>query len=147
MSANHGDRALEPVKQTKQLEAEIDVLRGRLDQSLAEIDRRRHEYTDVRLQLRKHPGVLIGAGVAGVLLVGGLGFAIWRASRRNEPVQKAKRLRIALGRAVDKPERVAQGEPSVGAKILGAVGTTLAVSLTKKLLEKAWNAPHPDASV
>ena len=142
VNGNDRDKPLEPVKQTRVLETEIEHLRGRLDRSLSELDRRRHEYTDVRLQLKKHPQILIGAGVVGALLVGGIVLAVWRSRKREEPVEKAKRFRLALGRAVDKPDRVAKGQPSVPEKILAAVGTTIAVSLTKKLLEKAWAGPR-----
>ena len=68
-----------------------------------------------------------------------MGFAIWRARKREEIPEKAKRLRIAFGRAVDKPDKVARGEAPVWEKIVAAVGTTIAVNLTKKLLERAWN--------
>ncbi len=142
LNGDGGTHDVEPVKHTRQLENEIEHLRGRLDRSLAELDRRRHEYTDVKLQLRRHPEVLIGAGVLVTLMIGGIAFAIWRARKREEPMQKAKRFRIAVRRAVDKPQRVAKGEPSVPEKILASVGTTVAVTLTKKMLERAWSAPR-----
>ena len=122
----------------REIEREIELLRTRLDRSLAELDRRRHELTDIRLQMKKHPMVFIGAGVVAVLMLGGLGFAIYRSRKREELPQKAKRLRIAFGRAVDRPQKVARGEAPVWQKILAAVGTTLAVSLTKKIVEQTW---------
>ena len=130
-------------KNPRAIEREIDHLRTRLDRSLAELDRRRHELTDVGLQMRKHPQVFIGAGAVVALLVGGVAFSIWRAHKREELPQKARRFRIALGRAVDKPEKVARGDAPAWEKILGAVGTTIAVSVTKKMLERAWSALPP----
>jgi hypothetical protein len=115
-------------------------LRTRLDRSLAELDRRRHELMDLKLQMRRHPAVFIGTGGVLLLVLGGVAFAIWRAHERDKPMAKAHRLRIAFGRAVDEPHKVARGEAPVWEKVLGAVGTTIAVSLTKKLLDKAWNA-------
>lgn len=138
----NGNGAAEP-KAPREIEREIEHLRTRLDRSLAELDRRRHELTDVRLQMRKHPRVFIGAGAAVALVVGGMAFAIWRSRKREELPQKAKRLRIAIGRAVDDPKKVARGEAPVWEKIVGAVGTTIAVSLTKKMLERAWNSTTP----
>jgi hypothetical protein len=44
-----------------------------------------------------------------------------------------------VGRAVDKPEKVARGEAPVWEKIVAAVGVTLATSLAKKLVERTWN--------
>ncbi len=130
-------------KPAREIEREIEHLRTRLDRSLSELDRRRHELTDLKLQVRKHPQIFIGAGAAAALIVGGIGFAIWRANKRDEVPQKARRLRIAFGRAVDQPEKVARGEAPAWEKILAAVGTTIAVSLTKKMLERAWASVPP----
>jgi hypothetical protein len=135
---NEGNGKAEP-RPPREIEREIDYLRTRLDRSLAELDRRRHELMDIRLQMRKHPRVFIGAGAVVVLMLGGVGFAIYRSRKREEIPAKAKRMRIALRRAVDKPEKVARAEPPVWEKILAAVGTTIAVSLTKKMVERTWN--------
>lgn len=126
-------------KPPREIEREIEYLRARLDRSLSELDRRRHELTDIRLQMRKHPRVFIGAGAVVVLALGGVGFAIYRSRKREELPEKAKRLRIAFERAVEKPEKVARAEAPAWQKILAAVGTTIAVSLTKKIVERTWN--------
>ena len=55
-------KAAPPERPPREIEIEIEHLRARLDRSLAELDRRRHELTDIRLQVRKHPVVLIGTG-------------------------------------------------------------------------------------
>lgn len=123
----------------REIERDIEHLRTRLDRSLAELDRRRHELMDVRLQMRRHPLVFAGAGAVVVLLLGGVGYSIYRSRKREQLPQKARRLRIAMGRAVDKPEKVARGEAPVWEKIVGAVGVTIATSLAKKLVERTWN--------
>ena len=138
-----GTVGVEEKKPAREIEREIEHLRTRLDRSLSELDRRRHELTDVKLQMRKHPEVFIGAGAAVALVVGGIGFAIWRSRKREQLPQKARRVRIAFGRAVDQPEKVARGEAPAWEKILAAVGTTIAVSVTKKLLERAWSQLPP----
>jgi hypothetical protein len=124
----------------REIETEIDHLRTRLDKSLAELDRRRHELTDVKLQLRRHPRVVLGAGAAVALLAAGVTFALWRAHQREKPLAKAHRFRLALSRAVARPEQVAKAEPGVGEKILASVGTTIAVALAKKAIDYAWRA-------
>ena len=126
-------------KAPRVIETEIEHLRMRLDRSLAELDRRRHELMDVRLQLRRHPAVFAGACAVVLLALGGVAFAIWHARNRAELPRKVRRIRIAIGRAVDVPEKVARSDAPAWEKILAAVGTTVAVSLTKKLLDKAWS--------
>jgi len=135
-----GNAPAEP-RSPREIESDIEHLRTRLDRSLAELDRRRHELTDVKLQMRKHPAAFIGAGAVLILMLGGVGYAVYRSRKRQELPAKAKRLRIAIGRAVDAPENVARGEPPVWQKIAAAVGTTIAVSLTKKLIDRTWNQP------
>jgi hypothetical protein len=131
-------------KPPREIEREIEHLRTRLDRSLAELDRRRHELTDLKLQMRKHPQVFIGAGAAVALLLGGIGFAVWRSRKREELPNRVRRIRMAFGRAIDEPEKVARGEAPAWEKILAAVGTTIAVSVTKKLLERAWSSTYID---
>jgi hypothetical protein len=133
----NGEKA-EEARSPREIERDIEHLRTRLDRSLAELDRRRHELTDIKLQMRKHPAVFIGAGAVVVLALGGIGFAIYRSRKREEMPQKAKRLRIAIGRAVDEPHKVARGEAPVWEKIVAAIGTTIAVNLTKKIIERTW---------
>lgn len=123
----------------REIEREIETLRTRLDRSLAELDRRRHELTDIRLQMRKHPAVFIGAGVAVALMLGGVGFAIYRSRKGEELPQKAKRLRIAGRRALDQQAKLVRAQPPVWQKMAAAVGTTIAVSLAKKMVERSWN--------
>ena len=134
----NGNGSAEP-RTPREIERDIEHLRVGLDHSLAELDRRRHEMMDVKLQMRRHPAVFVGAGAVVVLLLGGVGYAIYRARKREELPQKAKRFRIAVGRAVDKPQRVARGEPPVWEKIVAAVGVTIATSLAKKMVERTWN--------
>ena len=127
----------EPRKMARELEGEITEIRSRLDHSLAELDRRRHELTDVKLQVRRHPGVVIAAGATVLALLGGMAYAIYLSRQRHKPVSKARRLRHAFARMVDEPEKVAKSLPSVVEKVVAAVGATAATMLTKKLLERA----------
>jgi hypothetical protein len=123
----------------REIERDIEHFRTRLDGSLAELDRRRHELMDVRLQMRRHPAVFAGAGVVVMLILGGVGYAIYRSRKRDELPRKTRRLRIAVGRAVDKPEKVARGEAPIWEKMVAAAGVTIATSLAAKLVERTWN--------
>jgi hypothetical protein len=65
------------------IEREIDRLRDQLDGMVRELDRRRREAFDLRLQLRRHgTAVTAAAGVAFVVVVGG--FVTWRTARRRQ---------------------------------------------------------------
>ena len=122
-----------------EIEGDISEIRTRLDQSLSELDRRRHEATDVKLQIRRHPAVVAAASGVVLLLLGGVAYAIWAARQRERPVSKAKRLRLAVSRMIDEPQKVAKGDPTVAEKILAAAGTAAATILTKKIIERAMN--------
>jgi hypothetical protein len=128
----------EPRKMARELETEITEIRTRLDRSLAELDRRRHELTDVRLQVRRHPMVAVAAGATLLALLGGVAYAVWAARQRNKPVSKARRLKHAFSRMMDEPQKVAKSEPTVPEKILAAAGTAAATILVKKMMERAF---------
>jgi hypothetical protein len=123
-------------KPEAEIEREIDEVRRRLDKSLAELDRRRHDLMNVKLQVSKHPQAVLIAGGAAVLLLGAVFLAARRSRPEPEPVRKLSRFRRAAARAAEHPERVAR-EPPLWEKIAASVGTTVAVALTKRLLDRA----------
>jgi DNA-binding FrmR family transcriptional regulator len=152
-----GERGLSPRESSRQLEGEIAMLRDELGGLVAELDRRRHELTDVKLQAKRHAlgATLTGAG----LLASAAGFVwlgAWRARRRRTTIARIGRLREAVSRMVERPERVA-AEPSVPVKILTAAATAAVATAMKKVLERALHyvlrsraerdALTPDASV
>ena len=133
----------EPAAQARVLETEIEHLRTRLDRSLSELDRRRHELLDYKLQLRRHPQVLLIAGGVMLLLFGGVAYSVYSSRRQSLAVRRARKYKGAMRRAVDQPENVARPrsrESGVAAKILASVGTTVAVALTRRLIERTVNA-------
>ncbi|TMB32014.1 MAG: hypothetical protein E6J61_08340 [Deltaproteobacteria bacterium] len=135
----NGQGSIRPENGPHELEGEISEIRGRLDHSLAELDRRRHEATDIKLQIRRHPGAVAAAGGVVLLLLGGVAYAIWAAHRREQPMNKVKRLRLAVSRMIDEPQKVAKAEPTVPEKILAAASTVAATMITRKLIERAMN--------
>ena len=152
-----GDRILSPRESSRQLEGEIAMLRDELGGLVAELDRRRHELTDVKLQAKRHA---LGTTLTAVgLLASAAGFVwlgAWHARRRRTTTARIGRLREAVSRMVERPERVA-AEPSVPAKILTAAATAAVATAMKKVLERALryvlrsraerDALTPDASV
>src|SRR3954466_4954625 len=78
----------------EQKEAEIERSRARLDGLVTEMDRRRHELGDVRLQLRKHKGLVAAVGGGLVLAIAAVVVFTVRAHRRQSGWRgRAARLR------------------------------------------------------
>jgi hypothetical protein len=125
------------------IEREIGSLQTEIADMVGELDRRRREAFDVRLQLRRHPTAAAVAGVALAALLGGaVALLVYNGRREQRPSYKAKQLRVAMGRVMKHPERVARGEPPPGEKILAAVGTALATLLVKRAFERAVPSPR-----
>ena len=122
---------------TETLGTEIAVVRDELDGLLAELDRRRHEALDVRLQLQRHS---LGAALTVLALVttaaGGVWLGVWRHRRRARLTAQAGRLRHAISRMTEHPERVT-AEPTMAGKIVTAAANAAVAALVKKLLERA----------
>lgn len=69
---------------------------------------------------------------------------IWRARRRNAPMARAGRLREAVRRMIDRPERVAV-EPTALQRIVGAAGSAAAAFLIRAALERLAESARPTA--
>jgi hypothetical protein len=137
-SGETGDQPGEsPRDASRHLESEIAILREEIGGMVVEIDRRRHELTDVRLQLRRHA---VGVSVTAVALIAVAAGAVWlgmeRRTRHQGLLGRLARLRQAVRHMIDRPERVA-AEPTVLGKILTAAGTAAVATLVKKGLERA----------
>jgi hypothetical protein len=116
---------------------EIDVLRHELGGLVSELDRRRHEALDFRLQVKRHPVLVATVTTVAALLVGGAIALIVRETReRRKPTRRAREIRDALGRLVDHPREIAS-QPSIGNKIATAVGVAVATTLAKRLLDRS----------
>jgi hypothetical protein len=126
---------------------EISTLRREMGDLVGELDRRRREAFDVRLQLRRHPVAVSVALVAAAAVLGGTVAMLLRDSRRKErATYKARQIKVALTRMIEHPERVALSE-SPGNKILAAAGSAVAVLLVKRALARpAAPAPKSRAS-
>lgn len=117
------------------VEGEIDTLRGELTGLVAELDRRRHEAFDLRLQLQRHPVAAAVAAVAAALVVGGALAIVVRGRReRRRPSVRAREARRALARLLDHPDRVA-AEPSAAVRIATAALSVAATTLVKRFID------------
>jgi hypothetical protein len=136
-TARNNGRTLAAPEATKALEAEIAVVREELGELVAEMDRRRHEALDIRRHLRRHAVeiTLTTIGLVGAA-TGFVWLGMWRARRRERLTSQADRLRRAMTRMMDRPERVA-AEPTVPAKIVTAATNAAVATLIKKVLDRA----------
>jgi hypothetical protein len=118
------------------IEAEIMRQRGELTTLVGELSRRAHELTDVGLQIRRHTLGFAGTvGAVAAVAAGAIALGRWRARRRDAPMARGGRLREALGRMIDRPERVAV-EPTATQRIIGAAGAAAAAFLVRAALER-----------
>jgi hypothetical protein len=123
------------------LELEVDRIRHNIGELVRELNHRRHEAFDLRLQFRQHAGRLVLVGVAfAALIAGTIALAAARLRRRRSIRTRVTKLRDALRRISAHPERVAERQPNVPRKLLAAGGTAIATALGKKLAKRLVSA-------
>jgi hypothetical protein len=116
---------------------EIEVLRHELGGLVSELDRRRQEALDLRLQLRRHPVLVATVVTVAALLVGGaLALVVREGRERRKPTRRAREVKDAFSRLLEHPREVAS-QPSIGNKIATAVGVAVATALAKRLLDRS----------
>ena len=105
---------------------------------VSELDIRRYEAFDWRIELRKHaaPMMLTGLGVLAVA-AGATVLSARRRRLRNRPLAKARRLRDALARVIAHPELIAQPRPSIANRALAAAVSSAAGSVAKVVTDRA----------
>jgi hypothetical protein len=118
---------------------EIAVVREELDTLLGELDRRRHEALDVPLQLRRHAfGISLTILALVFTATGSVWLTLWRRRRTERLGARAGRLRQAVSRMTEHPERVA-AEPTVAGKIAVA-----AANAAVAVLVNCWRVLRSD---
>jgi hypothetical protein len=123
-----------------ELEGRIVALRGELGELVTQLDRRRHEAFDVKLQYSRHRALFLLGGVALAAALGaGIAAAIRDRRERSRPAERARRARRALERLIDDPEHMAR-ESTVGEKIVAAAGTAIASLVVKRALDQVMPA-------
>ena len=103
----------------RELGNETEAVRRQLDDLVMELDRRRHRAFDWRLQVRRHARALALTGIglaAAIAIAASVSVARRRrqhtlAARLSEQADRGERLRRALARVVENPDRLAAVEP------------------------------------
>lgn len=128
---------------TRTLGDEIACVREELDVLLAELDRRRHDLLDVRLQLRRHAKATLAlAGVA----AGALWLSVGLRRRVRRAAADAGRLPVASPGVPEHSGRATAASTMAG-KVATAAASAAAASLARKALEHAVRRllePHRD---
>jgi hypothetical protein len=126
------------------IEEEIRRRRVELGAIAAELDRRRRDLTNPRLLVRRHAvGVTVTVLAVGAAAAGSIAYRSWRARRERTLPARGGRLRDALRRMIDRPERVAV-EPTATQRIIGSAGSAAAAFLIRAALERL-SRPHQEA--
>lgn len=74
------------------LEQRVAMIREHLGDVVKELDHRRHELTDVKLQLEKHAPLVAGIGAGVVALIGaGIGYSVYQSKKREKLKVKLER--------------------------------------------------------
>jgi ElaB/YqjD/DUF883 family membrane-anchored ribosome-binding protein len=142
------------------VEAEIDGLRERTQQIVAELERRlraraaqaKHTIervkhaTDVRAQIKEHPGVTIAvSSVAAVALGVGVYVVVVRMIERRKPMNRLKGRLYAYKALLADPHRALRKKEPLGKRLLAAVliaGATTIVKGLSTLLVKRTIEPR-----
>lgn len=126
---------------TRQLDGEIAILREELSQLVAELDRRRHEAFDLKLQVKRHASEMLVSG--GALLAAAAGlvwFQAWRARRRSGLGFQIQRLRQKLMRLGPAKPAAPEG-PGIGRQILTAGVSAAVAAGIKRLVMRSLRGP------
>jgi hypothetical protein len=126
-----------PDDKAKALQEDIEQIRENLGGMVSELDHRRHDLFDVRKQLSRHaiPLAVTGLALLG-MAVGGVALAVHRRRQRETFGARLVRLRQAVARMIDKPERVARA-PSPERKIATATAAAVVSEVVKRLAQRA----------
>jgi hypothetical protein len=123
----------ESTQEPEVIEQEITRVRGELGDVVGELRERWRDVTDVRLQMRRHAvGVTASVLATGVVAAASVAWRIWLARRRDALPARAGRLREAVARMVERPERVAV-EASAMQRIMAAAGAAVVKAALERL--------------
>jgi hypothetical protein len=119
------------------LEHDLDAAREHLGDLLGELNRRRKDALNLRLQLQRRPVAVVVTAVAVVGAIAGVvALVVSRWHHRRSLVGRAERMRLALHRITRHPELLADPEPPLSHKIAAAGGTAVASVLGKQIAKR-----------
>ena len=119
------------------LERDVDRIRSNIGELIRELNHRRHEAFDLRLQFQRHATRVILAGAAMVaVFAGAIALAVARRRRRRSIGARVIRLRAVLRRISVYLEDLAGRQPSVTRKVTATGDSAVASVLGKRLAQR-----------
>lgn len=130
----------------RRLEGEIAKIREDLGALVAELDRRRHELMDVKLQVRRHPREI---GIAAATVLGATTGIVWlaiaRARRRRKFAATLREAvtRITTERAAPRPTGPGKIKEAATAAVAAVMGEALKRGLARIMGHGKQASPPP----
>jgi len=138
-----GTNGLGSLPPPDELEVEVERRLSGLATIVDELDLRRHELLDWRLQVQAHARTLRKAAtVAAVVGVVAIAVSIRRNRQRRRLVARAERVTEALSRILEHPDRVARPEPSATRRALTGLLAGVAGLIVRRFAERAAARPQ-----
>ena len=123
------------------LEDDVDRIRRNIGELIRELNHRRHDAFDLRLQFREHAARLVLVGAALCAMVAGvIALAVSRGRHRRSFRARAGRLGHALRRLIAHPEQLTVRGQSFPRKVATAGGTAVASVLGKRVARRLVSA-------
>ncbi len=120
------------------LAGKVKEVRENLGRMASQVDRRAQDALKPILRSH-HPLTVVGLGGLTFFLVGGaVRLVLRRRHKETGLLEKGRRLRQAVVRIVEDPDRVAQPAQSLGRDVFGVACTVAAATLAKKLIDRAF---------
>jgi hypothetical protein len=130
-----------PAVEISRLRTEIDATRDQLGTYISELDRRRHEALDLKHQVKKHPGLVIGAGVAIIGAVAGAVVMVNHARRHETLGQKVQRNLTCIA----SPPPTAPADPAWMLKLFLKAALLIGIAVATRLLSEGTTRRPPAA--
>jgi hypothetical protein len=122
----------------EQFAGKVKEIRENLGHMASELENRVQDALKPILRSH-HPLTIVGLGGLSFFLVGSaIGFAMRKRRKEATLLEKGRRLRRAVVRIVEDPDRMVPPAPSIGRDMFGVACSVIAATLARKLIDRAF---------